>query len=73
MTRAEREQAAAGPRVTFTEWLAGRPFGDDLPPIKVALALEVAWNTALRRGRESEPPGPGDWAAAHPEWKQADR
>lgn len=45
-------------RVTCGEWLASRPFGG---PVSKALAerLELAWNTALRIGRESTPPGPG--------------
>ena len=45
-------------RITVVEWLASRPFGR---PVSEALAerLELTWNTALRIGRESTPPGPG--------------
>ena len=45
------------PVVTFVEWLASRPFGRPIP-LEEATRLEIAWNTALRRGRESTPPGP---------------
>lgn len=45
-------------RITIGEWLASRPFRR-LPTDAEALRLELAWNTALRIGRESSPPGPG--------------
>ena len=45
-------------KITFGRWLAGRPF-KRLPSEDEAYRLELAWNTALRIGRESEPPGPG--------------
>lgn len=34
--------------MSFGEWLAARPFGDDLPPEGTAYAMEVAWHAALR-------------------------
>jgi hypothetical protein len=47
-----------GDRITFGRWLASGPF--KRPPREAeAYRLELAWNTALRIGRESEPPGPG--------------
>lgn len=49
---------STGDRITFGHWLASRPFGR-LPSEAEALRLELAWNTALRCGRESTPPGPG--------------
>ena len=45
-------------RITFGRWLASRPFRR-LPGEAEVYRLELAWNTALRIGRESEPPGPG--------------
>jgi hypothetical protein len=45
-------------RITFTAWIASRPFRR-APHLEEALRMELAWNTALRIGRESEPPGPG--------------
>ncbi len=45
-------------RITFGRWLASRPFRR-LPGEAEAYRLELAWNAALRIGRESVPPGPG--------------
>ena len=44
--------------VNGERWRASRPFKRS-PTYEEALRLELAWNTALRIGRESEPPGPG--------------
>ena len=45
-------------RITCGEWIASRPFRR-LPSEAEAERLALAWNTALRIGRESTPPVPG--------------
>lgn len=48
----------ADSRITCGAWMASGPF-ERAPHLQEALRLELAWNTALRIGRESVPPGPG--------------